>query len=251
VGARLADSNTEFTLKKPSIARQKPSFAAQSLFTMLKTKVLAGPVEHLTDARYFAAWEVEWLSFPLDPQTEQRITPEKLVALREWITGPRIVGTFDLTPAGDIAELATACELDAVQLGPFYPVAVARLLHEADWPVLKELVVEGYSDPDDIAIALREHAPVTEAMLLNFSKGGITYEDLAQGTPLSLTTLRDWCKEYTLLLDLHAAARTAAQLREELQPAGLAVRGGEEEQVGVKNFEELDTFFESLEVPEE
>ena len=218
---------------------------------MLKTKVIAGPIAHLTDARYFAAWEVAWLSFPLDPQTENPVSPEQLAALREWIEGPRIVGIFDLTPAGEIAAYARQRELDTIQLGPFYSLAAARELAEAGWPVLKEIIVEGYSDADDIEQRLREHAPLVEAVILNFSKGGITYEDLAQGTPLALDTLRGWCGAYPVLLDLHASSHTAAHLLEDLQPAGLAVQGGEEEQVGVKNFEELDAFFESLEVAEE
>lgn len=218
---------------------------------MLKTKVLAGPVEHLTDARYFAAWEVQWLSFPLDPQTEDRVSPEQLAALREWIEGPRIVGIFDLTPAGEIDAYARSSELDAIQLGPFYPLSAAQELAQADWSLLKEVIVEGYSDLDDIEQRIREHAPVVKAIVLNFSKGGITYEDLKDGTPISLDTLRDWCARYPILLDLHAGTRTAADIWVDIRPMGLAVRGGEEEQVGVKNFEELDEFFESLEVQEE
>jgi phosphoribosylanthranilate isomerase len=217
---------------------------------MLKTSVLAGPVDHLTDARYFAAWEVDRLSFTLDAQAEAEMNPAKLAALREWITGPRIVGIFQLTPAEDIPAIARESDLDAIQLGPFYPVAVARSLQEAGWTVLKEIVVEGYSDAEDVAHQVREHAPLVEATILSFSKGGIDYEDLEQNMPLSVATLRHWCEQYSLLLDLNASSRSAAELLAALQPAGFAVRGGEEEQVGVKNFDELDSFFESLEVPE-
>ena len=218
---------------------------------MLKTSVLAGPVDHLTDARYFAAWEVDRLSFSLDAEGDQSMSPAKLAALREWITGPGIVGIFQLTPGEEIPALARACELDALQLGPFYPVEVARDLQAAGWTVLKEIVIEGYSDRDDIELLLREHAPLVEAVILSFSKGGIDYEDLKQGMPVSVAALREWCDRYPILLDLNARTRTAEQLMEELRPRGFAVRGGEEEQIGVKNFEELDAFFESLEVPEE
>jgi phosphoribosylanthranilate isomerase len=215
---------------------------------MLKTNVLAGPVDHLTDARYFAAWEVARLSFALDAQPADGMSPAKLAALREWISGPEIVGVFTITPLADVLTIAAQCELQGIQLGPFYDAEAAKELAAAGWVVLKEIIVEGYSVAADIETILREHSESTTATILSFGKGGITYEDLLQGTPLTLDQLRQWCRQYPILLELNASSRTAAEILEELQPVGFAVRGGEEEQVGVKNFDELDAFFESLEV---
>ena len=52
----------------------------------LKTKVKAGNITNLSDARYCAGMGVDWLSFPADlvnPTTFQEIT--------DWVTGPQFV----------------------------------------------------------------------------------------------------------------------------------------------------------------
>ena len=42
---------------------------------MLKKRVKAGSVTHLTDARYFAAWDVEFIGFCFDPESSDYISP--------------------------------------------------------------------------------------------------------------------------------------------------------------------------------
>ena len=52
----------------------------------LKTKVKAGNITNLSDARYCAGMGVDWLSFPadvVDPTTYKEIT--------SWVTGPQFV----------------------------------------------------------------------------------------------------------------------------------------------------------------
>ena len=51
-----------------------------------------GSITNLTDARYFSAWEVEWLGFNLSQGEENAISPLQVAAMREWVEGPKIVG---------------------------------------------------------------------------------------------------------------------------------------------------------------
>lgn len=56
---------------------------------MLKTKVLVTDVNNLTDARYFAAWIVDWMSFNLDPERAQVLSIEQIIEIKNWVEGPK------------------------------------------------------------------------------------------------------------------------------------------------------------------
>jgi phosphoribosylanthranilate isomerase len=74
---------------------------------MLKTQVKASSITNLTDARYFAAWEVKWLGFNLDANAEDYIEPVKMKAMKEWVDGVEVVAEFGMQTASEIKQLAT------------------------------------------------------------------------------------------------------------------------------------------------
>lgn len=213
---------------------------------MLKTKIKANSVTHLTDARYFAAWEVEWLGFNLQEGHEKFIEPARVLAIREWVDGPRITAEFDWAEAAAIRQVASDLQVESLQLGPLFDRQTVQAL-AADYSIIREIVVEGYSQVEDIEDTLESLQPYVEAFLLNFSKGGIRWSDLEQGRPLTVDRLAEWCQRFSILLDIDLEDTSPSDLVEELDLYGFAVSGSEEEQVGVKSFDELDAFFEDLE----
>lgn len=52
----------------------------------LKTKVKAGNITNLSDARYCAGMGVDWLSFPADA-----VNPTTFKEITDWVTGPQFV----------------------------------------------------------------------------------------------------------------------------------------------------------------
>lgn len=213
---------------------------------ILKTKVKANSVTHLTDARYFAAWHVDWLGFNLQQGHENFVNPATLLALREWIDGPQVTGEFGPEDPADIARLADELQLDCIQLGPFSDQTTLEQLHGLR-PLLKEIVVNTDSEADEIEATLAAQSGYVEAFLLNCSRGGISWTDLQAGRPFSVDRLRSWCDRFPLLLDIPFEEVSPNALLDQLDLHGFAVSGGEEEEVGVKSFDELDTFFEALE----
>ena len=79
---------------------------------MLKTKILAGSITNLTDARYFAAWEVEWMGFNLNASEETFMPPAQVMAIKEWVEGPNILGEFGLHSAEEIKHLVVTVALE-------------------------------------------------------------------------------------------------------------------------------------------
>ena len=89
---------------------------------MLKIKVKASDITNLTDARYFAAKEVEWLSFNFTEGVVGYIQPMKARAIFEWVEGVKIVGEFNNMTGDEINFYTEGWSLQTVQVGHFTPV---------------------------------------------------------------------------------------------------------------------------------
>jgi phosphoribosylanthranilate isomerase len=212
---------------------------------MLKTKVKASSVTNLTDARYFAAWETEWLGFNLNTGSEHYIQPNNMKAIKEWVDGVKVVGEFDLQDAEDILAAADLLELDAVQVGTFATQDTLQALHDQEVPIIKEVVVQSLSELDAIAARMQAEEAWVDYFLLDFEKNGISWPEVESE---SLATLKHLAEAYPLLITIELDAQQLNKLLEAVPIRGISVRGGAEEKVGYKSFDELDELFEELEV---
>lgn len=214
---------------------------------MLTTRVKASSITNLTDARYFAAWEVEWLGFNLNIGSADYIEPHLVKAIKEWVDGVKIIGEFDLASADHINDMAQALGLDGAQLGMFTSLETFQELEYAT-TLFKEIVVER----DTTEAAIREHmtdfAPYVKAFILNFEKNKIGISDIESGSGINIAGLTNLCKSFPVLLSMPVSPSELASSLEEVAPLGLSVKGGAEEKVGYKSFDELDDLFELLEV---
>lgn len=216
---------------------------------MLKTKVKASSITNLTDARYFAAWEVEWLGFDLNAGSADYIEPHLVKAIKEWVDGVKIVGEFELSSPDRINEMVEALGLDGAQLGMFTPLETFQELEFAT-TLFKEIVIETGTTLEDLKQQLVTFAPYVKAFLFNFDKNGITAANLQAETQLTKPELQTLCETYPILLSLHISPSELSNFLGTIKPFGLSVKGGAEEKVGFKSFDELDEVFEALEVEE-
>lgn len=215
---------------------------------MLATKVLASGITHLTDARYFAAWEVDYLAFPLGNGVGEAITWDYLNALREWVEGPTIVAELgEIEDGAAWAKVLVEQKITTVLIDSTTSEAASEQLQAAGIQVISHVKVAGYQSAEDVAEAVNTH-PEAELVMLDFEAGGITYADLEKGHPFDLDALNDLLELRPALLQISAAGVDASTLAEAHMLAGFSVRGSSEEKVGYKSFDDLDLLFESLEV---
>lgn len=213
---------------------------------MLKIKVLAAPITNLTDARYFAAREVEWLGFDLDPISEDFIEPRAMSAIREWVNGVKIMGIFHLAEAYEIRETLEKFALDAVLLGMAIPVETVIDL-QAPIAVFKEIVIEETTISLELEALLASWQPFTNGFVLNFTKNDISWAMINNGYPLSVDFLTKLCDKFSIVLSVDLQAEMLNNMLKLLHLYGLCVKGGTEERVGYKSFDELDEIFDLLE----
>lgn len=197
--------------------------------------IKASAITNLTDARYFAAKEVTFLGFNLEAGTPGYLDPMYMKAIREWVQGPKVTGEFDRTPAAVVREAASFYGLDAVQVTRTDDLALLEGLEVI-------LYVPAKPDVSAIRAIFQEASPAVGYFLLDFSPIAGAESGLLENAG----AWRELFAAFPTLLQLDVPADALNGLLEALQPAGLAVRGGEEEMVGVKSFEEIDAVFETL-----
>lgn len=215
-------------------------FHRKTIEIMLKTKVKASDITNLTDARYFAALEVAWLSFNLQAGTPSSIELGDFMAIKEWVEGPTIVGAFDFQETEYIQAAIQQLELKAIQLGHFAPIAQVMALQGT--PILKEIMIENALNQDEIQEHLFMYKSYVDVFIL---KGSVAWKDI-QNSRSEIAFLKKICSDYRIIIDFQFEAAEVEALLTAIEPEGISVKGGEEEAVGIKSFDELDDLFDNL-----
>ncbi len=200
--------------------------------------IKASRLTTLTDARYFAAKDVQFLGFNLEAGTPGYLDPMYMRAIREWVQGPLIVGEYAQAPVAEVREAAAFFGLDAVQVTADYVPDLAQL---AGLTVL--LSVEGAQELAALEAVFQQAAPYVEHFVLHFS----AHTDLATQLGPRAEFWKDRCAQYSVLLHWDGPFHELPAVLGTWPFAGLSLTGGAEQQVGVKSFEEVEEVFEWLE----
>ena len=107
-----------------------------------------------------------------------------------------------------------------------------------------------YDLVNDIEATLAQNAPYVDTYILEFSKNGISFQDIKNNIPFSLEALKNICRKFPCLLSIEATTAETEELLASTSCQGLHVVGGEEEKVGLKLFDDLDELFELLIIEE-
>jgi phosphoribosylanthranilate isomerase len=209
------------------------------------TLISAGSIANLTDARYFAAREVHFLGFCLEESNENYVQAAVVKAIKEWIEGPKIVGEFGMQSTQEILSAIENIGLDAVQLSMFSEVD-KKVLQEKT-TVIQEYIVEKTTRAGDFWQQIEQLATDSDYLHLDFSKNNISWNDLLRNPEISVELLQRTCQQYKVFLSLPFLPKQLKAIVNVLQPIGITLKGGEEEQVGVKSFDDLDDIFDEIE----
>ncbi len=204
---------------------------------MLKTKVIASSITNLTDARYFAAWEVNWLGFCFDESSENHITPQAMYAMKEWVDGVQFLGEFKGATADEIIEHVMKLGLDAVQVDEFTGIDV--LMELQDIVVFKEINITADSDADFIANLLEQFAPYCAHFIFIIENEVPEYIAAPEASSGQV-----FAEHHSIWLEGNLPVEKIIDSKFQ----GICLKGGMEEKVGFKSFDELDEVLEALEI---
>ena len=180
--------------------------------------VKASGITNLTDARYFAAREVQYLGFNLEEGTEDYLDPMYMKAIREWVEGPSITGEFSRSAVTVVREAATFFGLDAVQV--LESVHGASLSELEGIPLI--LHVDAWETPAQLESLLQRYADQATLFLLDFS-GKKTVQD---GMADNAAFWHKLCQQYPHVVPIDADPQTLTEILALIDPAGIRLRGG-------------------------
>jgi len=212
---------------------------------MLKTTVKASSISNLTDARYFAAWHVDWLGFDLTPDGLTILSLPEVKEIKDWIEGPKIVGELAVLDVAESQQIIDFLSLKYIQVGMHTPVEYLNSL-TVD-AIIKEVIIEPTTSIESLKAHLSTYFDYVDYFLINFDKNKLEWTSIENGTILTITQLQEICQQYEVFLSINFLPTNIKKVLAKIQPLGISVKGGMEEKVGLKSYDELDEVFELLE----
>jgi phosphoribosylanthranilate isomerase len=188
----------------------------------LKTKVKAGNITNLSDARYCAGMGVDWLGFPADS-----IDPKTFAEITGWVTGPQFV--LELS-AGAIPESIAEYAVDIIQVNHQHVQKSILFNHQlivalplTDWNQAK-------------AELIKNKDRIQHILLLNLT--GNKTEDLNIMTEIATHT--------DVLISLEVCPYSLNEILD-FPITGINIAGNSELKPGLKDYTELADVLEQLE----
>jgi phosphoribosylanthranilate isomerase len=190
---------------------------------MVETNFFAADIQNLTDARYFAAWGAQWMSFWITREDINDKGLEKYREIKEWIDGPNFAVHFSKdVPPDEMMQFAINLEADGI----LCTEETAELLE---------------SFGQEIALII-ECRSISEIIQSNFEK----FIYLADNIREAATELDQLDHTGEIYIDTDISPATISENSKLISKYGIVLRGGEEEKVGFKSYEELDEIFDLL-----
>jgi phosphoribosylanthranilate isomerase len=173
---------------------------------LLQQKIIAQNITNLTDARYFAAWGVDYISFNTIGDSDYFINDAAIKEIKDWVEGPQCLLEANALEFEDVA--------DGFILSNIY--SSLPIVKETFFRISFDDIIKGLPDGKYIS-------PITSEQIELLAD--IDYQHLHLYFDISELELSDVLR---------------------LGNFGLVVQGGEEEKVGLKSYEELDQLYELL-----
>jgi phosphoribosylanthranilate isomerase len=207
--------------------------------------IKASAISNLSDARYFAAqYSVEFMGFCLDEGNDAFISAHLINAMKEWIAGPKIVGEFGMQHEDEILEQVNKIGLEVVQLAMFSTASREKIRIQV--PVIQEIVIEKDCTANQLLQFVDDFSTQSDYLLLDFEKNAWSFTDVVRHQEISLDLLQRICQKHPIIVSINTDAKKLKTLTQSIEPQGISLKGGEEERVGYKSFDELNAIFDAL-----
>lgn len=205
-------------------------------------EIKAGSVSNLTDARYFAAQGVTWMGFNFSQSAQNHISAKAYFAIKEWVEGPKFIGEFNSLTVEEYQQNKEFLALDGIQLD--WTADYETLKAASKDVLLIRIKLEDQSNLIELHNNIERLKILAPIFVLDFS----SYSEWNDKVVTELLNILSDFPKKTFLWDGPIQKQTIPMLLNQ-ENIGLSLRGGEEEAVGLKSYEELDEIFESLELP--
>ena len=208
-------------------------------------KIKVNKINNLTDARYFAAWNVNWMGFSMEMGMDEFISPKDIMEIKEWIVGPSIFASFGMNDeAEEMLEAHQLLNLDGIELSSFVnDQTILKINHKT------AVFVDFHIDNEAKFVDFADRAALTSALKIKYClniSNPQTWSSIMVDQNLK-NRFDKICSTNEVFVSLPDTEKHLAQLAESTFVTGIQLWGGSEEKIGMKDFDELDNIFERME----
>ena len=195
-------------------------------------KLKLSPITNLSDARFAAAAGFHYMGFCFDPSSPNFLLPIKAKEILEWTSGSFAVGEFGEQLAEEIEEISELLGVDVILLdNHLLPDELSTFTK----PIIKVIGLNQMS-PEMVAKELEAYEPYCDGFQLN-----------AEGqSPESLLWIKPYLQKHKIILNVGNYAQPILQLQQTLAPFAFHLQAGKEEEVGMRDFEELNELLDAI-----
>ncbi len=201
----------------------------------MNLQIKADGISHLTDARYFAALDAEYIV--LDMRSGSPLTPAHIHAISDWVDGPEILIQIDFPVQEELDEWVKSGTVSGFQLPLITRVPAIESGLACQW-----IYTLPYSALDAEIYSTLKSGSVD---ILQVSFSG---KDLNNDVSAEFAALKQVCRCIYVDIEQNVIPKKIAETVTQLAPYGLNIRGSSEEKPGYKSFDEIDTILELLEL---
>jgi phosphoribosylanthranilate isomerase len=192
-------------------------------------------VTNLSDARYAAAVGINYIGFCFDGDSPNYIAPIKAKEMIDWITGSHIVAEFGEQSLDEIKDISELLHVDAIELNNYILPIELPLLEKA---VIKKIDISK-NTLDQLNTELDAYKNYCDTFHLFSSQETLAFNEN------DLITI---CADYKIIWGLPITNNTVLAVLDKVKPFAINVSGGQEEKVGIKDFDELNDLLEVITV---
>jgi phosphoribosylanthranilate isomerase len=191
----------------------------------LITKVKAGSISSLSDARYFAGMGVDWLGFDVNPASESYVSAELYKNMAGWVAGPKRVLEFSAPMSNESMQT-----IIAEYVPDFIQISLEQVSHT---PLDKPTMATASLETLDTQL-LTDVASRIQYLILNCRQPFEHQEKLVQAS-----------RHARILLVVEPDCLDIKKMVAELPMEGIALRGSKELKPGLKDYD-YSNLLESL-----
>lgn len=193
---------------------------------MISDNIIAGPIQNLTDARYFAARGVGSIFFDVRPESDFYIPEYEAIAIKEWIEVHKVGFCMNSNTTEENILMAKDLFLDFIVSDSFdidekSSVEAPGFLWEGSYNSLKRAIVAG-----------RDLSRFSGFLVSEFHPKEVAFLKENEMTTRCFITFQGEPEEVKKLMDAGL---------------GIHLRGSAEEKTGIKTYEELDEILDFIE----
>lgn len=200
------------------------------------TRLYFKDITNLSDARFAAAADADFVGFSFDPASSNYVEPSRMMEMRGWLSGPQIVGNFNLIAPDELNREIAEYSLEAVEVPYEIYAGYARSVHAPTIMRLKLSALDqaGIRHFDGDYLLL--HA---DALFPNWT--------LTKANRQLFQLLQDACAQTRCIIDIPAETTQLREMVAALDPYAICLYGGQEQRPGIREFADMQEMLEALE----